>query len=288
MFIKSSQKLPRITRKTLLYKSGVEYADFGLNHVEGCIHGCRYPCYAMILKKRCGQVKDYKDWCNPKIVVNALELLEEEIPKYKKEIKSVYLCFSTDPFMYRLEEVNLLSLKIIERLNMDNIKCITISKGIHPKELLNTRRYWENNEYGITVVSLSKDFQKKYEPFSAPIKERIRALKRLHDAGLKTWISIEPYPTPTIFKQNIYEILETVSFADRIVFGKWNYNSIATSYENYKSFYNYLSNEVIKFCQKRKIDIHIKKGTIDLEDYTLMSPTKYSVQHGNLLFKFAC
>lgn len=279
--------MPRIFRKTLLYKSGVEYADYSLNHVEGCSHGCTYPCYAMMMKKRCGIIKGYQDWIQPKIVANALELLKKEIPRYKKEIKSVYLCFSTDPFMYQLEEVNILSLRIIERLNRDNIKCVTISKGICPKELLDTERYGKNNEYGITVVSLSEDFQGKYEPFSAPIIERIKALKRLHYAGLKTWISMEPYPTPNIFKQNIYDILETISFADRIVFGKWNYNGIATSYKNYKSFYNYLSNEVIRFCQKRKIDVHIKKGTIDLEEYTLGSPAEYSVQDGDLLFKFA-
>ena len=35
-----------IERKTLLYHSGVEYSDFCLNHVEGCSHGCKYPCYA--------------------------------------------------------------------------------------------------------------------------------------------------------------------------------------------------------------------------------------------------
>ncbi len=281
------KSLPKIYRKSLLYKSGVEYADFGLNHIEGCVHGCTYPCYAMMLKKRCGQIKDYEDWCTPKIVANALELLDKEIPKYKGEINSVYLCFSTDPFMYRLEEVNKLSLKIIERLNRDNIKSVTITKGIHSKELLDYKRYGENNEYGITAVSLSKDFHDRYEPFSAPIRERIKALKRLHDAGLKTWVSMEPYPTPNIFAQNIYEILETVSFVDKIVFGKWNYNGLISSFKDYKSFYNYFSNEVIDFCQKRNINVHIKEGTIDLEEYASRSPAKYSVRDGDLLFKFA-
>jgi len=67
-----SNTLKKIKRKTLLYKSGVEYADYGLNHVEGCSHGCRYPCYAMMLKKRTGQVKTYDEWIQPKIVGNAL------------------------------------------------------------------------------------------------------------------------------------------------------------------------------------------------------------------------
>jgi len=43
-----------IKRKSLLYKSQVEYADYSLNHVLGCSHGCKYPCYAFMLKKRAG------------------------------------------------------------------------------------------------------------------------------------------------------------------------------------------------------------------------------------------
>ena len=40
-----------IKRKSLLYKSGVEYADYSLNHAEGCSHGCNFPCYAMMIKR---------------------------------------------------------------------------------------------------------------------------------------------------------------------------------------------------------------------------------------------
>ena len=51
-----------IQRKTMLYKTGVEYGDYTMNHVQGCAHGCLYPCYAFLLKKRFGQVKSYKEF----------------------------------------------------------------------------------------------------------------------------------------------------------------------------------------------------------------------------------
>ena len=41
-----------IKRKTLLYKTGVEYGDYTINHIQGCSHGCKYPCYAMMMAKR--------------------------------------------------------------------------------------------------------------------------------------------------------------------------------------------------------------------------------------------
>jgi len=165
--------MEKVIRKTLLYKSKVEYADFCLNHVEGCAHGCRFPCYAMMLKKRCGIIKSYEEWLRPKIVSNALELLEKEIPRYKNKIKFVHLCFSTDPFMCGYPEVSDLTLKIIERLNKDNIRCVVLTKGLYPRILADKKKYGSYNEYGTTLVSLDDNFKERFEPYSAPYKKEL-------------------------------------------------------------------------------------------------------------------
>lgn len=252
-----------IKRKSLLYKSGVEYADFCVNHVEGCAHGCRFPCYAMMMKKRCGVIKGYDDWIKPKIVSNALELLDKEIPKYKDKIKFVHLCFTTDPFMYGYPEVGDLSLKIIERFYRDNIRTTVLTKGVYPKDLANTEKYGLKNEYGITLVSLDDGFKKDFEPFTSSYRERVKSLKYLHDKGLKTWISMEPYPTPNIVEQNLQKILSEVNFVDKIIFGKLNYNVDASQsvFGASKEFYDARANEVIDFCETHGIECHIKFGT---------------------------
>lgn len=251
----------KIKRKSLLYKSGVEYADYCINHVEGCSHGCKFPCYAMMMKKRCGVIKDYNDWIKPKIVENALELLDKEIPKLKHKIEVVHLCFTTDPFMYKQKEVSDLTLKIIERLNKDNIRCTVLTKGIYPKELADTEKYGENNEYSITLVSLSKKFKNDFEPFSAPYESRIKALKYLHDQGLRTWVSMEPYPTPNLSKQDLSEILKKINFVNKIIFGKLNYNVESTQSGYNGNFYQGCVNLVIEFCRRNDIKYHIKHGT---------------------------
>ena len=79
--------MKKIKRCSLLYKTGVEYGDYTVNHVQGCAHGCKYPCYAMLMARRFGKAKTYEEWCEPKIVENALELLDIEIPKLKNKIK---------------------------------------------------------------------------------------------------------------------------------------------------------------------------------------------------------
>lgn len=247
------------SRKSMLYKTGVEYGDYTINHIQGCAHGCKYPCYAMMNAKRFGQVKTYEEWCEPKLVENALEILEKEIPRLKDKIKSVQLCFTSDPFMYGYKEIEELSLKIIGRLNRANIKCTVLTKGILPIELSTLSK---QNEYGITLISLNEDFRKDIEPGAAPYIERIQALKRLHDLGFKTWVSVEPYPTPNFISQDIIEILQAISFTDKIIFGRLHYNKKVSEYKDFKQFFNKTAQTVIDFCTNNNIDYHIKTGTI--------------------------
>lgn len=251
--------MKKIRRKTLLYKTDVEYGDYTINHVQGCSHGCKYPCYAYLMAKRFGKAKTYEEWCAPKIVENSLEILAKEIPKLKSKITSVQLCFTTDPFMYGYEEIKNMSLRIIQKLNNANIKCTALTKGLLPIELANLSK---NNEYGITLISLSEDFRQEMEPNSAPYLERIASLRALHDAGCKTWVSIEPYPTPNFIEQDFAEILNAINFVDKIIFGRLNYNKKVSEYKDFKQFFNVLAQHTIDFCKTRGIDYHIKNGTI--------------------------
>ena len=248
-----------IERKSLVYKTGVEYGDYTINIAEGCSHGCKYPCYAMMMAKRFGKAKTYEDWCEPKIVSNAIELLDKELPKMKDNIKSIQLCFTTDPFMYNYPEIGELSLKCIAKINSFGIPCTALTKGLLPKELAILSK---DNEYGITLISLNEEFRKEMEPGSAPYRERIEALKYLHRKGCKTWVSIEPYPTPNFIEQDLFEILNELSFVDKIIFGRLNYNAKVSQYKNYKQFFNDMANLVINFCKTNNKQFHIKDGTI--------------------------
>ncbi len=257
---------PSIKRRTLLYKTGVEYGDFTINHILGCAHGCTYPCYAMNISKRYGRVSDYDDWMKPRLVENALELLDQEIPRYQKEIDFVHLSFMTDPFMFdpvnqrNIPWIEELTLSIIERLNSHKIKCTILTKSKYPTTLTN-QTYSKENEYGITLVSQDSEFHSRYEPFSPSSSERLDALKTLHDAGLKTWVSLEPYPTPNIVNQKLESILDSIEFVDKIVFGKWNYSKEVNGYKGQNEFYQKCSDKIIEFAKQKGVPMHIKKKT---------------------------
>lgn len=248
-----------IQRKTMLYRTGVEYGDYTINFVQGCAHGCKYPCYAFTMKKRFGQVKDYNEWCEPYLVSNTLTLLDKEIPRLRNKIHSVHLCFSTDPFMYGYDEICQMGMDAIAKLNASGIKCTVLTKGVLPVGLAD---FSKENEYGITLISLDENYRERIEPGAAPYADRIAALRLLHDAGCKTWVSMEPYPTPNLIEQDLQEMLQAISFVDKIIFGRTNYSKEVTAYHRHKDFYNEKAKEVIRFCEENGISYHIKEKTI--------------------------
>lgn len=151
------------------------------------------------------------------------------------------------------------SLKIVRRLSEENIPCSILTKGILPRELANCSK---KNEYGITIVTLDEEYRKIAEPGAASIRDRIGALRYLKEKGYKTWVSIEPFPTPNIHAEDLMDILEAVSFVDKIIFGRLHYNKKVSEYKNYKEYYNKCAEKVISFCEKNDIEYHIKNGTI--------------------------
>ena len=160
--------------------------------------------------------------------------------------------------MYGYKEITKISLAAIQKLNSHGIACNVLTKGILPSELIN---YSMKNEYGITLVSLDENFRKRMEPGAAPLIERLAALESLHRYGCRTWVSIEPYPTPNIIEQDLIELLNRISFADRIIFGRTNYNKQVSNYKPHREFYNSCAIQVKEFCSMHGISCHIKSGT---------------------------
>ena len=236
-----------IERKTLLYKSKVEYADYAINHAEGCAHGCKYPCYARLIKKL-----SYDEWIKPKLVENATDLLKKELQKGKVPQKSrVYLSFSTDPYMMGYPEVWQMTNNLIELLLLYGHVPVILTKGLID---FDTPFLRNGVEWGITLVSWSLKFATRFEPFAANPLLRWNRLARLAAKGENTWVSLEPYPPPTIFNQDIMDILNTVKFVKRIVFGRWNYAGIQEH-----EFYQKTAQVVQDFGKANRIEVIIKK-----------------------------
>ena len=239
-----------IRRKSLLYRSGLGF--WCVNHAQGCAHGCRYPCYAFLMARQHGRASGEADWARPRLVENAAALLDRELDRKRTRVENVHLCLTTDPFMAGYPEVTSESLAIIERLNARGIRASVLTKGILPAELAEPR-FDRANTLGISLVSLDEGFRQRFEPGAAPYRERIAALERLHEAGCRTLVHIEPYPTPNIIRQEIEPLLEAVAFVDELYFGGWNYSQLPGAWPDREGFYRAQGRIVRAFCTRHDI-----------------------------------
>jgi DNA repair photolyase len=243
-------KMDTVRRKSLLYKSGLGF--WCVNHVQGCAHACQYPCYAYLMAKHYGRAIDNADWCHPRLVENAVELLERQLTRTRERIEVVHLCLTTDPFMVGYPEVTSLSIAIIEQLNTHGTRASVLTKGVLPAELADAR-FDRANTLGISLVSLDEAFRRRFEPGAAPYRERIAALEYLHAAGCRTLAHIEPYPTPNIVRQDVRSLLEAVAFVDELYFGRWNYSPLAARSAECEEFYRSQGRIVRDFSRQHHI-----------------------------------
>ncbi|WP_165849135.1 radical SAM protein [Candidatus Cryosericum septentrionale] len=224
-----------VTRKSLLYRTGIGGTGaYAATHVVGCSHGCRFPCYAFLMMQRFGKVASYEEWCQPRLVANALQLAQKELPRLRGKARYVHLSFATDTFMYQHPEVTALTLQLMRLINSYDIPVHTLTKGVIPDEALQLSHH---NQFGITLVSVDEDFRTRYEPGTAPYPERIAGLRRAHDLGLHCFVNMEPYPPPNIWQQDVLRVLEAVDFVDEIRLGQLNYNDTVKQYPGWRAFY---------------------------------------------------
>ena len=249
----------------MIYKSKVEFEDYSCNHVLGCSHGCKYPCYAQMIALRFGRIKTAKEWISPIIKENALNEVKKDIKRLKGNIKEIHLCFMTDVFMYHQPEVIKLSLQIIKELKKNNIRFKTLTKGETPYEdiieiekIKPDLELFEDqisNSYGISLVSLNEDFRKKWEPNACEYEKRINSLEKISEAGLDTYVYMEPFSPEDVDFNDFTTLLSRIKFVNKIIFGSWQYNKIKSDKSKYSEYVKYFK----EFCDIQKIEYKIKK-----------------------------
>lgn len=137
------------------------------------------------------------------------------------------------------------------------VVCSVLTKGILPGDLADQVRFPVANTHGISLVSLDEGFRRQWEPGAARYVERIAALRHLHEAGRRTLVHIEPYPTPNITEQDLRVMLEAVAFVDHVFFGGWNYNRRVSDYLGAAAFYREQAAIVRKFCETHGIECEV-------------------------------
>jgi len=179
-----------ITKELILYRNneaGNSHA-FRVNYYEGCSHGCKY-CYGCALhEKKVGPY--YEEWIKPVLVENALEILKEDL-KHVRDKGDVFVESISDAYMPEADPK--VTRQVIDLLASCGYTVFLLSKNASlMRDIDLFRRFSQRIKVGFTLVTPSDELRKLVEPNSSPITERISALKKLHEAGLHTIVSLEP------------------------------------------------------------------------------------------------
>lgn len=193
-----------------------EYCELALNLYTGCRHGCVY-CYVPLLLR----VSRY-EFMNVLPRWKALEQLEKEAYKYKG--RTVFLCFSCDPYQLETNPITTEALKILLASGV-NVEILTKAGLRSWQDIELLKQYKEQVNYGATLTFIDEVKSKQYEPYAALPEERMDVLYAFKFAGFKTWVSLEPIIDIEQTKQLINETLFCV---DEYRLGKLNYSPIET------------------------------------------------------------
>ncbi|GHT02093.1 hypothetical protein AGMMS49525_04950 [Bacteroidia bacterium] len=174
-----------------LGKAG-EYAKWACNFYVGCSNGCEY-CY---LKKGIGAAvlggdkptlkKQFKD------EAHALKIFEKELIANLPELQEhgLFFTFTSDPFLPETCHLTMCAIKECHN-NAVPVKVLTKSgnglfeyiKQWYDIGAINSHKI----AFGFTLTG-----HDELEPNASTNAERIEAMRNLHDAGFKTFASIEP------------------------------------------------------------------------------------------------
>lgn len=187
-----------------------EYAEWACNFYVGCSNGCTY-CY---LKKGRGAKilggdkptlkKCFKD------EKHALEVFEKELKSNLSELqeKGLFFSFTTDPMLKETMDLTIKGAFIATHYGTP-VKVLT-KRADWVDYFLSSfnhgNRWLKHIAFGFTLTG-----QDELEPGASTNAERIEAMKKLHDAGFKTFASIEPVID---FESSYKMIRQTVGFCD--------------------------------------------------------------------------
>ena len=201
--------------KSLLSRSGIEGISYTVNPYTGCSHGCRY-CYATFMKKYTGHLEAWGEFVDAK--VNAPLLLARQLSRAKRGI--VILSSVTDPYQQVESKYKLTRACLVALSNYDFPVEILTKSPLVLRDM-DVIAKCSQIEVGFTITTDDDRIRRILEPQAPSIEQRIRALKVLHEKGIRTYVFIGPVLPmhPDILVQRIRP------YVDRVMIDSMNYPS---------------------------------------------------------------
>jgi len=163
-----------------------EYAPLATNPYRGCGNACSY-CYVPKVLRMTRPEFDAGAVPRPRFLGH----LRRDAEKYRELgiREQVMLSFTTDPYH---PGDTILTREVLATLQEHGLGICTLTKGgtraLRDLDLFRPDR----DAFACTLTSLDDAFSRKWEPHAALPVDRIEALRAFHNAGIFTWVSLEP------------------------------------------------------------------------------------------------
>lgn len=201
-------KIQTMQCKSVLIKSNLPEVDYCVNPYVGCFHSCVY-CYARFMKRFTGHKERWGEFIDVK--VNAPEILEKELSR--KPQKGVVLLGSVTDAYQAVERKYGITRAVLKILLKYDFPISILTKSNLVTRDIDLLKRFSDCDVGFTITTLNRQVAKDFEPRSSSPQQRIKALKMLHDVGIKTYGFIGPIlPNFTNIQRILAILKEKVDF----------------------------------------------------------------------------
>ena len=175
--------------KSALSRSKAEFRDYAINPYTGCQHACVY-CYGNFMRRFSGHFHDA--WGSfVDVKVNLLDVLGKELPR--RPGGSIWLSSVCDPYqpLERKYELTRGAIELLSRYKQFPISILT-KNVLVLRDLDLLERLKDRVDVGFTITTFNSEAQRIFEPYASSVKDRVKALGKLNEAGIDTWAFIAP------------------------------------------------------------------------------------------------
>jgi DNA repair photolyase len=167
--------------------------EWSLNPYMGCVHRCTF-CYVRAFERRADRPSDDRYGTSIRVKVNVADVLRRELARPSWERAWVAIGAATDPYQpaegrYRLTRA------CIEALAEARNPFSIITRGpmiVRDVDVLVEAARRASVSVTFSIPTLDEEVWRKTEPSTAHPRQRLKAVSKLVDAGIKTGVGMAP------------------------------------------------------------------------------------------------
>ena len=186
---KKVMDVTEIRTKSALVRSRIPGVDYVVNPYLGCGHGCRY-CYAVFMRKYSHHHRTAAWGSFVEVKINIADVLLSELRR-KKVPGRAMLASVCDPYQPVESRVRL-TRKCLEILSEYGWGIDILTRSPLVTRDLDIFSRYPKVTVGLSIPTDDDEVRKVLEPQAPPIGARLAALKKLHEAGIQTWVFVAP------------------------------------------------------------------------------------------------